>query len=161
VIPEPQRTYVLELLEALGPAAEEFVVAGAQAMKFMVERARATKDIDFVLDVVRLRGEQGIAERSTGETWIRGGRRLPQLPVWHDLVLANHRVGSGRARNGDSLSSQWLLRTLPGALRASLASCKCSASMSQSEPSPAGYNVRPGTRSPPGGGGRFCEIIVS
>jgi hypothetical protein len=48
---------VLELLHALGPAADEFVVAGAQAMKFMVERARATKDIDFVLDVVRLRGE--------------------------------------------------------------------------------------------------------
>lgn len=57
VIPEPQRTYVLELLQALGPAADEFVVAGAQAMKFMVERARATKDIDFVLDVVKLRGE--------------------------------------------------------------------------------------------------------
>jgi hypothetical protein len=57
VIPEPQRTYVLELLHALGPAANDFVVAGAQAMKFMVERARATKDIDFVLDVVRLRGE--------------------------------------------------------------------------------------------------------
>jgi hypothetical protein len=57
VIPEPQRTYVLELLHALGPAADDFVVAGAQAMKFMVERARATKDIDFVLDVVKLRGE--------------------------------------------------------------------------------------------------------
>jgi hypothetical protein len=26
-------------------------------MKFMMERARATKDIDFVLDVVRLRNE--------------------------------------------------------------------------------------------------------
>jgi hypothetical protein len=26
-------------------------------MKFMMERARATKDIDFVLDVVRLRSE--------------------------------------------------------------------------------------------------------
>ena len=57
VIPEPQKTYVLELLQALGPAADEFVVAGAQAMKFMVDRPRATKDIDFVLDVVRLRGE--------------------------------------------------------------------------------------------------------
>jgi hypothetical protein len=57
VIPEPQRTYVLELLHALGPAADEFVVAGAQAMKFIVERARATKDIDFILDVVKLRGE--------------------------------------------------------------------------------------------------------
>jgi hypothetical protein len=57
VIPEPQRTYLLELLDALGPAAQEFVIAGAQAMKFMVQRARATKDIDFVLDVVKLRGE--------------------------------------------------------------------------------------------------------
>lgn len=56
MIPEPQRTYILELLNALGPAADEFVVAGAQAMKFMLERARATKDIDFVLDVVKLRG---------------------------------------------------------------------------------------------------------
>ena len=57
MIPEPQRTYVLELLKALGPAADEFVVAGAQAMKFILERARATKDIDFVLDVLRLRDE--------------------------------------------------------------------------------------------------------
>lgn len=57
MIPEPQRTYVLELLQALGPAAQDFVLAGAQAMKFMVERARATKDIDFVLDVVKLRGQ--------------------------------------------------------------------------------------------------------
>ncbi len=57
MIPEPQRTYVLELLHALGRAADEFVVAGAQAMKFMVELARATKDIDFVLDVVKLRAE--------------------------------------------------------------------------------------------------------
>ena len=36
VIPEPQKTYVLELLHALGPASGDFVVAGAQAMKFMV-----------------------------------------------------------------------------------------------------------------------------
>jgi len=57
MIPEPQRTYLLELLQALGPAADDFVVVGAQAMKFMVERARATKDTDFVLDAVRLRGE--------------------------------------------------------------------------------------------------------
>ena len=32
MIPEPQRSYVLELLAALGPAADDFVVAGAQAM---------------------------------------------------------------------------------------------------------------------------------
>ena len=58
MIPEPQRTYILELLKARGPAADDFVVAGAQAMKFLLERARATKDIDFVLDVAGLRGEE-------------------------------------------------------------------------------------------------------
>jgi len=56
MIPEPQRTYILELLKALGAAADRFVVAGAQAMKFMLNQARATKDIDFVLDVIALRG---------------------------------------------------------------------------------------------------------
>jgi len=40
VIPEPQKTYVLELQYALGTTADEFVVAGAQAMKFMMEGAR-------------------------------------------------------------------------------------------------------------------------
>jgi hypothetical protein len=58
MIPEPQRTYVLELLQELGPIADDFVVAGAQAMKFMLRQARATKDIDFVLNVVALRGEK-------------------------------------------------------------------------------------------------------
>jgi hypothetical protein len=57
VIPEPQRTYVLELLNALGPAAEDFIVAGAQAMRFTVEKARATKDVDFLLNVLALRKE--------------------------------------------------------------------------------------------------------
>jgi len=57
VIPEPQLMYLLELLNALGPAADDFVIAGAQAMKFIVDHARATRDFDFVLDVVGLRGE--------------------------------------------------------------------------------------------------------
>jgi hypothetical protein len=57
MIPEPQLAYVLELLKALGPSAEDFVVAGAQAMKFMLAKARGTKDIDFVLDIMRLRAE--------------------------------------------------------------------------------------------------------
>jgi Nucleotidyltransferase len=56
MIPEPQRTYVLELFKALGALGDGFVVAGAHAMKFMLSQARATKDIDFVLDVVALRG---------------------------------------------------------------------------------------------------------
>lgn len=58
MIPEPQRTYVLELIHALGPLADSFIIAGAQAMKFAIRRARATKDIDFVLDVVQLRGKE-------------------------------------------------------------------------------------------------------
>lgn len=57
MIPEPHRTYVLELLKALGTAADEFVVVGAQAMKFVLGKARGTKDLDFLLNVVRLRGE--------------------------------------------------------------------------------------------------------
>ena len=57
VIPEPQRTYLLELLDALGPAADDFVVAGAQAMKFVVDDARGTKDVDFLLNVLALRKE--------------------------------------------------------------------------------------------------------
>jgi hypothetical protein len=49
MIPEPQRTYVLELLAALGSAAHDFVVAVAQAMKFAVAKARGTKYVDFIL----------------------------------------------------------------------------------------------------------------
>jgi hypothetical protein len=52
-----QLTYLLEFLHALGPAAEDFVVAGAQAMKFSVARARGTKDFDFLLNVMALRKE--------------------------------------------------------------------------------------------------------
>jgi hypothetical protein len=55
MIPEPQRTYVLELFAALGPAAKDFVIAGAQAIKFTVKDARGTKDVDFILNVIALR----------------------------------------------------------------------------------------------------------
>ncbi len=57
MIPEPQLTYVLELLAALGSTADDFVVAGAQAMKFAVAKARGTKDVDFILNVIALRKE--------------------------------------------------------------------------------------------------------
>ena len=56
VIPEPQRTYLLELLSALGPAAEGLVLVGGHALRFMIARPRATRDFDFVLDVGYLRG---------------------------------------------------------------------------------------------------------
>jgi hypothetical protein len=55
MIQEPLRTYVLELWNALGPAADGFVLVGGQALKFVVPDARATKDFDFVLDVVSVR----------------------------------------------------------------------------------------------------------
>jgi len=79
MIPEPQRTYLLELLKALGPAADSFVVVGAQAMKFVLEKARATKDIDFVLDVVGLRGEPvsiGKQLKELGYTVVEGSRNF-------------------------------------------------------------------------------------
>jgi len=64
MIPEPQRMYILELIAALGPAADGFVLAGAQAMKFFVSEARGTRDFDFVLDALGLRAQpKSIAER--------------------------------------------------------------------------------------------------
>ncbi|HEV2961200.1 MAG TPA: nucleotidyl transferase AbiEii/AbiGii toxin family protein [Candidatus Angelobacter sp.] len=79
MIPEPQRAYVLELLKALGPIAQDFVVAGAQAMKFMLEEARGTKDIDFVLDIVRLRAESpsiGAVLATLGYTVVKESRNF-------------------------------------------------------------------------------------
>jgi hypothetical protein len=55
MIPEPQKTYLLELLTTLGPAADEFVLVGGQALKFVLAAARATKDFDFLLDAIALR----------------------------------------------------------------------------------------------------------
>jgi Nucleotidyl transferase AbiEii toxin, Type IV TA system len=56
MIPELQQAYLLELLAALGPAANDFVIAGAQAIKFTLPEARGTKDFDFLLNVIALRG---------------------------------------------------------------------------------------------------------
>jgi hypothetical protein len=55
VIPEPQRTYLLELFTALGPAADGLTLVGGHALRFMIARPRATRDFDFVLDVAYLR----------------------------------------------------------------------------------------------------------
>lgn len=55
MIPEPQRTYLLELLTALGAAAEGMILVGGHALRFMVARPRATRDFDFLLDVAYLR----------------------------------------------------------------------------------------------------------
>jgi len=79
VIPEPQRTYVLELLAALGPAAADFVIAGAQAIKFAVQDARGTKDVDFILNVIALRAEPlqlDAVLKQLGYTAVAGARNF-------------------------------------------------------------------------------------
>jgi hypothetical protein len=59
-------TYLLELLTTLGPAADEFVLVGGQALKFVLAKARATKDFDFLLDAIALRERPAnIAEKLT------------------------------------------------------------------------------------------------
>jgi len=54
MINEPQLTYLLELLNALGEMSDNFVLAGARAIGFNVNQARHTKDFDFILNVVVL-----------------------------------------------------------------------------------------------------------
>jgi hypothetical protein len=78
MIPEPQRTYVLELLAALGPARKDFVIAGAQAIKFAVKDARGTKDVDFILNVIALRTEPLQPEAAEGR-FLRGSARASIL----------------------------------------------------------------------------------
>ncbi len=64
MIPEPQKTYLLELLASLGPAADEFVRVGGLALKLVRGKARATKDFDFLLDAISLREKPAnIAEK--------------------------------------------------------------------------------------------------
>ena len=77
MIPEPQQTYLLEFLAALGPAAKDFVIAGAQAIKFTLPEARGTKDFDFLLDVIPLRGSHTpLVKPETVIAWHRKGFRL-------------------------------------------------------------------------------------
>lgn len=54
MIPYPHRSYVLELFNALGDAAKDFVLVGGQALRFHAD-ARATRDFDFVVDVWQTR----------------------------------------------------------------------------------------------------------
>jgi hypothetical protein len=87
VIPEPQRTYVLEWLAALGPAGGEFVIAGAQAIKFAVQDARGTKDVDFILNVIALRNDPlqlDLVFRRLGYTAVAGARNFQfEKPIPH------------------------------------------------------------------------------
>ena len=78
MIPEPHRTYLLELMTSVGPAAEGFILAGAQAMKFSLPQARATRDFDFVLDVVFLRAQPVLAAKlqELGYAPVEGAHRF-------------------------------------------------------------------------------------
>ena len=40
---------------APGPAAKDFVIAGAPAIKLTLKDARGTKDVDFILNMIALR----------------------------------------------------------------------------------------------------------
>lgn len=75
MIPEPQKTYLLELLTALGAFADDFVLAGAQSMKFALCDARATRDFDFLLDAVHLRERDS---RVSGTLDALGYRVVPE-----------------------------------------------------------------------------------
>lgn len=55
IIEQPQLSYLIELIDALGSAANNFVLIGAHAMHFYISEARRTKDFDFVLDADSLK----------------------------------------------------------------------------------------------------------
>jgi hypothetical protein len=54
MIEQPQLSYFIEFVYSLGDAAENFVLVGAQAMRFWHEKVRYTKDTDLILGVHKL-----------------------------------------------------------------------------------------------------------
>ena len=70
----------MELFKALGAIADGFVVAGAQAMKFMMSQARATRDIDFVLNVVAAQRKR-LNWPDAAEIRIHSCSRVAEFPV--------------------------------------------------------------------------------
>jgi hypothetical protein len=55
MIEQPQLSYFIEFMSALGDAAENFVLVGAQAMRFWHKNVRYTKDTDLVLGAHKLK----------------------------------------------------------------------------------------------------------
>ncbi|MFH1226983.1 MAG: nucleotidyl transferase AbiEii/AbiGii toxin family protein [Planctomycetota bacterium] len=55
IITQPQLGHLLELIGELGAVADNLVLVGGQAARLLNITARATKDFDFVLNVVALR----------------------------------------------------------------------------------------------------------
>jgi len=77
MIEEPQLSYLLELLDALGENADHFILVGARAMNFNVKEGRSTKDFDFVLQVPILRNSRiGISQilKSLGYNVVEAAR---------------------------------------------------------------------------------------
>jgi len=56
IIKEPQLCYLLELFVELGETGRDFVLVGARAIHFYVDKPRFTGDFDFILNVLPLRG---------------------------------------------------------------------------------------------------------
>jgi hypothetical protein len=81
VIPEPQRTYVLELLAALGPATGEFVIAGAQAIKFAVPVRAGNQRRRFYSGRDCPPGRASPSECSAETVGLHRGRRGAKFPV--------------------------------------------------------------------------------
>ena len=105
LIPEPQRGHVLELLKALGPTGDAFVLAGAQAMKFAVANARATKDFDFILDVIALRSDSTSLASVLMKLGYRAGARNFQfekaIPDSAEIVRLEFMGPDEHKRQGD------------------------------------------------------------
>ncbi len=105
MIPEPQRGHVLELLKALGPTGDAFVLAGAQAMKFAVANARATKDFDFILDVIALRSDSTSLASVLMKLGYRAGARNFQfekaIPDSAEIVRLEFMGPDEHKRQGD------------------------------------------------------------
>ena len=55
IIKQPQLNYLIEFIEELGREVDNFILIGAQAMRFHLSDPRGTKDFDFVLNVNALR----------------------------------------------------------------------------------------------------------
>jgi len=107
MIPEPQRAYLLELLAALGPAANGLTLVGGHALRFMVAEPRGTRDFDFVLDVAYLRHcETSLASvlASLGYTAVENARNFQfekPIPKSLEVMRIEFMAPAELARKGD------------------------------------------------------------
>ena len=92
-------------MRALGPTGDAFVLAGAQAMKFAVANARATKDFDFILDVIALRSDSTSLASVLMKLGYRAGARNFQfekaIPDSAEIVRLEFMGPDEHKRQGD------------------------------------------------------------